>query len=140
MTNSELIRACAEKVMGAMPERTLLPQLGGWTDNYQIPGVRTPLRIHSEDSPHIDKLEGWNPLASDVDAFMLVDRIREIIPKQTTTQTYSFRLCRTGIPGDWMCSFTVNEFDFSHQALADGIPDRRRAIVLAALKAVGIEL
>lgn len=136
LTDSELIRACAEKVMGAIPER--LASFVGDTDIYRI-AVLCDLRIHSDDSPYVNKLEGWNPLASDADAFMLVDQIREIIPKQTATQTYSFQLCQTGIPGDWMCSFTVNDFDFSRQALADGISDRRRAIVLAALKAMGME-
>jgi hypothetical protein len=42
-------------------------------------------------------------------AWQVVERIRKIIPKQTSTQTFSFQLCQTGIPGKWFCSFTINE-------------------------------
>lgn len=70
-------------------------------------------------------------------AWMVVDRIREIVAYQKLTQAYSFQLCQTGRPGDWFCSFVINEGDFSTQASADDVATAPHAICLAALKAVG---
>ncbi len=78
----------------------------------------------------------FRPLTSIADAFELVARIREIVPKQKQTQTYAFQLCRTGVPGEWSCSFTINDGDFSTQAMAEA-DDAPRAITLAAYRAMG---
>ena len=119
MTDRELVIALAEKVMGwhthAISERMW------FTGTNSIPKGN------------------WNPLESISDAWMIVERIREIVPKQTTTQTYAFQLCQTGIPGEWTASFTVNDFDWSHQATAEA-DTAPRAICLAGIKALGVSV
>ena len=72
-------------------------------------------------------------------AFWVVGRIRETLPIQRSTQTFSFQLDQSGIPGGWHCSFVINEFDWSHQAYVDEAETAPLAICLAALKAVAAQ-
>jgi hypothetical protein len=111
MTDAELTRAAAEKVMGwEHQEGDMNPE---WYDRAASTG--TGQRIW-----HLD----WNPLASDADAFMLVDNLagrdREI-----------------SLEYGYMSEFRSYAWyvNFDDAGVARD-PDRRRAIVLAALKAV----
>ena len=106
MTDAELIRAAAEKVMG-------------WTK---------PTGCYCWYCNQLLVADGeWNPLASDTDAFMLVDKLGE--------RGWEFML-------KYIHMRDTNTFGWYAQVgdyLGTGRdPHRRRAIVLAALKAVGV--
>lgn len=122
MTDRELIIQSATDIMGATwrVERE--------TIRYQIPGSRMDLFVHDLDSGYIDKIEGWNPLASIADAFMLVDAIE--------AKGWLFSMGRDSNgdhPGDWVVSLHRTGDGRRHVVRHD--PDRCRAIVLACLRA-----
>jgi hypothetical protein len=121
-SDRELIVLCAEKVMGLHPECV--------TDGFHY---RVSENCHAfiwdSESPYIEKIEGWNPLESDADAFMLVDAMAE--------RCCDFTLERVG--DQWFASFG----GFKGACIVPGVgggESRRRAIVLACLRAVGVEV
>lgn len=105
MSDSEIVRRLAEKVMG-------------WKVC---------------DCPWHPK---FDPIYDIADAFRVVEKMREKIPYQTKTQTFSFQLCQTGIPGKWFCSFVTNSGDWSTQSSIDEADSPARAICLAAIAAL----
>lgn len=123
MTDQELIVECAEKVMGwetvsrksfrstyhPYPERGAYPYLVVFA-NARTVLWRNKQQDHSDDT--------WNPLASDADAFMLVDALERV--------SCDFILEKSGL--NWTATFGG-----CHGASGCG---RRRAIVFAALLAV----
>jgi len=70
------------------PDREILEMLArdvlGWkaepvrygTRYSGFPEVRTPLFIYIDDSPYIEKHDGWNPLEKIEDAWVLVEKLR----------------------------------------------------------------
>jgi hypothetical protein len=77
---------------------------------------------------YIEKLEGWNPLVSIADAFMLVDAMEG--------KGFLFSMGRDslqGQAGDWVVGF--RRINGTGYVAADA--DRCRAILIAALKARG---
>ncbi len=85
----------------------------------------TPCWMDAEPRPQAYTLN-WNPLASDNDAMMVVDAME--------ARTFiEFSLIHDGM--SW-----VAEFCDGIQRVCCSAPDRRRAICLAALKAVGMEV
>lgn len=113
--DSDLLKLAAEKVMGATPVRERD------TTRYKIHGSRDDLFLHDKTSPYIVKHEGWNPLTSDSDAFMLVDALQK--------RSGYFRL--EGASGIWIADFRPG-YEVG--------PDRRRVIVLACLRALGVRV
>ncbi len=110
----EIVKLLAEKVMGMVGRR-----ISAWTYSYRSLDEPRTLLIHSANSPHINKIEGWNPLTSDADALALVDALNPT----------DFSLEKSG--GNWTADFGIGH------ATSTG---RCRAIVLAALKAVGVDM
>lgn len=109
MTDQELIIAAAEKVMGW---KASPPDEFGNTIGYDGDTQRW-LGQH------------WNPLGSDADAFMLVDEL--------TAQGWYLKL---GGPSPWGARF----WHSTRPGMFDAVDHaRRRAIVLAALHAKGVE-
>jgi len=92
MTDAELIKTAAERVMG----------WEAW--------VR------------------WNPLTSDNDAFRLVDALKD----RQFRFLLEYRTPLRGGPSEWVVRFGEGAI------IAD--PDRRRAIVIAALESVGVKI
>lgn len=94
MTDAEIVRAAAERVMG-------------WREGKPDSGL-----------PY-SRLEGcWNPLTSDDHAFMLVDKLLGKVDIKRERNRH------------WICVIDGGDVVVSK--------DRRRCIVLACLKAVGV--
>ena len=138
MTDAKIIRTIAEKVMGWMPVHERYAPHCGCSMVYdqreetlgkRFIGPACGITLHVEH-------DRWNPLTSISDAFMVVEKMREKIAYQTKTQTFSFQLCQTGIPGKWFCSFVTNSGDWSTQARIDDADNPARAICLAAIAAI----
>ena len=70
----------------------------------------------------------WNPLTSDEDAFRLVDELKD----RQFRFLLEYRTPLRGGPSEWVVRFGEGAI------VAD--PDRRRAIVLAALESVGVKI
>lgn len=129
MTDAELVRAAAERVMG-------------WRVHFR----NTAFWVKADEERGIMKtveacVSKWNPLTSDADAFMLCDKMAEL--------GYGWRLDFDGMDS---ASFVENpqrysgnrdlreEYDSLHDRAAVCGFDRRKCIVLAALRAVGVEV
>lgn len=122
--DAQMVIECAERIMGWQPmsgigDRTLGYVLYSTTDGTVV-AVRTNV---NESVPH-----EWNPLTSDADAFMLVDALEA--KGMGLTLTRFIRSDRT--LGDYAANFYGSGADGDARD-----PDRKRAIVLAALKTVG---
>lgn len=118
--DAELIVELATKIMGAVV-RTHDPAYSipdKQTTEYRLPDQGLYLLIHSEDSPYIRKIEGWNPLESDCDVFMVVDAMEKF--------SCDFSLEKSG--GNWTASFG---------GVSRTGTDRRRVICEAAMEACG---
>lgn len=127
LSGRELDALVAEKVMGW----TLRKSTTGNTIASDSEGG-----VYALDVVVYSGVTRWNP-STDIDAaWTVVERIRQIIPEQTKTQTFSFQLCQTGIPGGWYCSFCVNNSDWSAQAFVEDAASAPRAICEAALLAI----
>lgn len=124
MTDQEMIRACAEQVMGWRAE-----DLGvTYPDILSARG-----RLWWKGDPKFRWVADFNPLTSDADAFMLVDAME--------AKGWSFSMGQLSMdqppPLKWVVAFDKWELiDAEHRMIA---PGRCRAIVLACLKAVGVE-
>ncbi|HSW49917.1 MAG TPA: hypothetical protein VLH09_07060 [Bryobacteraceae bacterium] len=127
MTDQELRISAAEKVMGWTPRPLCSnPGSAGYFPNAVEYGPRECGLIAWNDDVHEDQLEGFDPLGSDADAFMLVDELM--------AQGWYLKL---GGPSPWVARFwhstgPIGMFDAVDHA-------RRRAIVMACLKAKGVE-
>ena len=125
MTNEQRVRACAEKVMG-------------W-EVYNSPSGNTLARFMDPSDGRIVRcLEHrhgiatggmWNPYTSDDHAFMLVDKL--------LAMGWRFRL--QAWAGEWLCEVWPIGVLPHEGHIYSGLGDRRTAIVLAALRAVGQE-
>ena len=131
MTDNELIRAAAERVMGwavipfhAKIEKKIYPAL--------IENASHDWCLIADKRSWARK---WNPLASDADAFMLVDAIH-------SRGEYWFRLTTRWDKVNWSAGWTTQECTGWNGRMDIEVtdPDRRRAIVLAALRAVGVDV
>ncbi len=124
VSDRDLVILAATEVMGATW------QVGAETVRYQIPGSRMDLFAHDLDSGYIEKMEGWNPLTSIADAFMLVDAL------EVKGWLFSMgRDSRGDQAEDWVAAFhTLGD---ARRSIVVSEPDRCRAIVLACLKAEG---
>jgi hypothetical protein len=115
MTDPEIIDALATRCMG-------------WT-KINIPGWRRWYWAR-DDGAWMEWGTRWNPLANDNDAFQVVDAM----------EAKGFRwtiMSGTSETGDEKCA----EFSQPGGAVSYAYePDRRRAIALAALRAVGMEV
>lgn len=118
MTDEEMIRACAEKVMGWQCGTEI------WGDTDQFVVI-----VHKPDG----STQNWNPLARDQDACAVLDKM------EADGYGYSLVLLPPDI-GCWFTKWQEGEpLPDSSNATGRGI-DRKRAIVLAALRAKGVEV
>lgn len=114
MTDAEIIRATAGKVMGwkEFGAEVAYPEVGLIV---VVPGA------------HGYTMQCWNPLASDTDACAIWDEL-------LITHDFVGTQC---CDGEWVCNIS------GHYAMGPkfqaSAADRRRAICLAALEAVGVE-
>lgn len=119
MTESEIIRAAAEKVMCWTAKGREIWTGGVWVDDFpHFPGCR----IHSG---AIDRVDGWNPLTSIADAFML----------DSALAADGWRLCLRRRFDGWLATYARGVVE-----IAAGDKDPSRAITLAALNASGVEV
>lgn len=126
MTDAEIVALAATQVMGWEVLRR---------GNGNIIGQpKAPADI--EDRVCLEHVYGvvpariWNPLAFDADAFMLVDAIH-------AKGELWFRLTTRWDKVTWSAGWTEQDFTGwnGHMDIEVSDPDRRRAIVLAAIKA-----
>jgi hypothetical protein len=124
MTDREILTAAAEKVMGWQ-----LKQYGhnGDSDIACLSG-RTVLVTDDDAACRFNR--EWNPLTSDADAFMLVDALG----KKGIDLTLECCYCTSGKRESYA------QFGCAPSRFEAFAPDRRRAITLAALRAVGVEV
>jgi hypothetical protein len=112
-TDAELVRLAAERVMG-------------WTQK-----VFCDYCDHCEG--HGGMPVGWNPLTSDADCWMMVDKL---------TAEWCFML--DWQQPEWSCEFHRCGLDDGDRTMSDihiaTERDRRRCILLACLRAVGVDV
>lgn len=112
MTDAEMVRLAAEKVMGWEAKES-------WTTVmiWQPVGINC---LH------------WNPLTSDADCWMLVEKLQE--------QGWGIRVAVH--VGGYLRGTSVRIYRYEPfiQFRIEEMPDRRRAIVLACLRAVGVDV
>lgn len=130
MTDEEIIRACAEKVMEWVQVHDPKELTEG---TFGINSFGHILRPHRS-----EEWQRWNPLTSDADAFMVMDKARLGVMPWTNGRWIAFR---PDLDGAWLGLSDAPGDRMYDGALRCGAvdADRRRAIVLAALKTVGIE-
>ena len=112
MTDQEIVRAAAERVMGWD---------AGLMRETERPGG---LKYRRADG----SILYFRPLESIADAWMLVEKLTD----SPDGIAYMCDLYRIGLGSEWKCQFSVGEEVYSHEATIT------RAITLAALQSVGI--
>jgi hypothetical protein len=128
VTDAEITKLAAEKVMGwnvvPFSDDTQYRQ-PSYPAYFDMRGRRIMIRTSPD-----EYARDFLPLTSDADAFMPVDAME--------ARGYDFRI--HGLPsGASLASFVKAKEPGECDYWGDG-PDRRRAIVLACLRAVGVEV
>jgi hypothetical protein len=123
MTDREMVIAAAEKVMGwSVYQSGRCSSIARTRDEHETERIL--------ETTHPWESVGWNPLESDADAFMLVDAM--------AAKGYYFRLHQVS-SGAALASF-VKAVEPDEDDASEAAENRRRAIVMAALGAVGVAL
>lgn len=123
--DAQMVIECAEQVMGWKRVARLNEELVGYLEYETTDGMIALVRI----KPNVTVPDEWNPFTSDDHAFMLVNAILAL-PVDDGERTFDLE----GGPGDWMAAFGEHS---AYHAFS-GPDSRRRAIVLASLKAVKV--
>lgn len=122
MTDAELVRAAAEKVMGWKWQ--------GDAEQIINPLKENEFRIVPGGGLFCHKVGWWNPLTSDADCWMLVDKLIH--------NGWKFELTKS--TSEWYASFFQMDFQVRKPAFRCDNRNRRRSIVIAALWAVGVDI